>query len=107
MTEPLIFRDVYASFYEEVKCMQYVYIIFDNWETYNDVEDRLVSSNDLIDVFSSREKAVDFIKKEIIEKHGMMIIDDRLDLKTHGDVYVNNPKDEEIHCYYIVKHLVK
>lgn len=85
--------------------MKYVYIVFNSWEEYDDILDHLIDRDDLIGVFASREKAVKFIKEELIEKHDMTMID--RDLETDWEVYVTKPGDETIYNYYIVEQLIQ
>ena len=83
--------------------MTHVWLAFDIYEYY-DAEDRIATSTDLIGVFVSRERAIKYIKEELIERHRMEIIDK--DLEIDDEVYVKIPVSKLIHNYYIaVQHV--
>ena len=83
--------------------MTHVWLAFDIYEYY-DVEDRIATGTDFIGVFASRERAIKYLKEELIERHGMKIID--RDLEIDDEVYVNIPGSDLMHNYYIaVQHV--
>lgn len=85
-----------------------VYIVFDLWDEYydyDDYEDYAIQTEDLVDVFSSREKAIECIK-ELIAKHNVETLGDH-NLDIDGEIYGRNPEDGELHNYYILERLVR
>ena len=82
-----------------------VYIVFDRWDEYDDYEDHVMPREDLVDVFSSRENAIECIK-ELIAKHNVETFGD-CNLDIDGVTYGHNPEDGELHWYYISEQLVR